>query len=197
VVISPGKRLIVIDACKTPPRHLPIRHRRGRSGAVIRVQMVRQDTRHPDKHCRHQGWAWCEVAGRRFETEGPAPIYKLATLLWLHGRGGEDFEVWDDLSPFDNPGGLAMTGRVRNWARLVNGKPKFDRKASPDPDFTPDERSVVVEAAGKVTGQPQRVPPSGDKARTAAISPPDGPNYPQDGDGDSTAVVGPQTLEAA
>ena len=51
------------------------------------------------------------VASRRFEAWGPAPIYKLATLLWLHGHGGEHFEVWDDLSPFGRPGGLAMRGR--------------------------------------------------------------------------------------
>jgi len=70
----------VIDACKTPPRRLPIRHRSARSGAVIRVQMIRSDTRHPDRRRRHQGRASCEVAGRRFETEGPAPIYKLTTL---------------------------------------------------------------------------------------------------------------------
>ncbi len=49
---------------------------------VIRVQMIRSDTRHPSKRRRHQGRASCEVAGRRFEAEGPAPIYKLTTLLW-------------------------------------------------------------------------------------------------------------------
>ncbi len=42
--------------------------------------------------------AICEVADRRFEAQGPAPIYKLVTLLWLHGHGGAVFEVWDDLS---------------------------------------------------------------------------------------------------
>ncbi len=35
-----------------------------------------------------------EMAGRRFEATGPAPIYKLTTLLWLHGHGGAEFEVW-------------------------------------------------------------------------------------------------------
>ena len=29
-----GKRLIVTDACKTSPRHLPIRYKSVRSGAV-------------------------------------------------------------------------------------------------------------------------------------------------------------------
>ena len=86
---------------------------------MIRIDMTRQDTRHPDKRRRHQGRASCEVAGRRFEAEGPAPIYKLATLLWLHGHGGGRFEVHDDRSPFGNPGGLAMRGQVRNWASVL------------------------------------------------------------------------------
>ena len=53
---------------------------------------------------------------------GPAPIYKLPTLLWLHGHGGADFEVHDDVSPTGRLGGLAMTGQVRNWVWLVKGK---------------------------------------------------------------------------
>ena len=59
---------------------------------------------------------------------------------------------------------------MRNWARLVNGKSKFDRKAVPNPDFTSAERCVVAEAAGRVTDTPQRVPSSGDQARTVPIS---------------------------
>ncbi len=66
----------------------PIRHRSGRRRAVIRVQMIRQDTRHPDRRGRHQGRASCEVAGRRFEAQGPAPVYKLSTLLWLRPGTG-------------------------------------------------------------------------------------------------------------
>ena len=85
---------------------------------------------HPDRRRRHQGRASCEAAGRRFEAQGPAPIYKLATLLWLHGHGGETFEVWDDLDPFGNPGGLALLGQARNWARLVKGKLSFERRAA-------------------------------------------------------------------
>ena len=50
--------------------------------SAIRIDATRQDTNHPDKRRRHQGHASCEVAGRRFETTGPVPIYKLATLLW-------------------------------------------------------------------------------------------------------------------
>ncbi len=86
------------------------------AGPLIRIDMIRQDTRHPDKRRRHQGRAWCEVADHRFEAKGPAPIYRVVTLLWLHGHGGAGFEVWDDVSPFGGPGGLAMRGRVRNWA---------------------------------------------------------------------------------
>ena len=28
---------------------------------MIRIDLTRQDTRHPDKRLRHQGRAWCEV----------------------------------------------------------------------------------------------------------------------------------------
>ena len=56
---------------------------------MIRIDMICQDTRHPDKRRRHLGRASCEVAGRRFETTGPAPIYRLVNLLWLHGHGGD------------------------------------------------------------------------------------------------------------
>ncbi len=117
---------------------------------MIRIDMLRQDTRHPDKRRRHQGRASCEIAGHRFKTEGPAPIYKLATLLWLRGHGGADFEAWDDVSPFGKPGGLAMRGRVRNWARLVKGKLGFNRQAQSEEDFTPEERTAIAQAAGTV-----------------------------------------------
>jgi hypothetical protein len=119
---------------------------------MIRIDMTRQDTRHLDKCRRHPGRAICEVAGGRFETRGPAPIYRMATLLWLHGHGGEEFEVWDDLSPFGKSGGLAMTGRVRNWASFETpkGMPMFRMKSPPDPDFTPEQRATVAKAAGVV-----------------------------------------------
>ncbi len=71
---------------------------------MIHIDMTQQYTNHPTKRRRHQGRASCKVAGRRFEAQGPAPIYKLATLLWLHGHGGEEFEVWDDRSPIGGPG---------------------------------------------------------------------------------------------
>ncbi len=164
---------------------------------MIRIQMIRPDTRHPDRRRRYQGRASCEVAGRRFEAEGPAPIYKLATLLWLHGHGGERFEVWDDLSPTGRPGGLALTGRVRNWARLVNGKPTFERKTAPEPDFTPAEREIVTRAAGTVAGLPQRVPSSGGLAAVCATRPSDGPEHPQERDRAPAAVIRPHAPKAA
>ena len=122
------------------------------------------------------GRTWCEVAGRRFETEGPAPIYKLATLLWLHGHRGKDFEVWDALAPLGKPGGLAMTGKVRNWARLVKGKSSFDRQANPAPEFTPDEVDLIAHAAGRALEAAGTDSPAPGNARTAQSRPPDGPD---------------------
>ncbi len=139
---------------------------------MIRVQMIRQDTRHPDRRRRHQVRASCEVAGRRFEAQGPAPVYKLTTLLWLHGHGGAGFEVWDDRSPTGKPGGLAMRGRVRNWARLLNGKPTFGKDAPCETDFSSGVRDVVAQAAGRVT---ETDSPRPENARTAATHPSDGP----------------------
>ncbi len=164
---------------------------------MIRIIMTRQDTNHPDKRRRHQGRAWCEVAGRRFETKGPAPIYKLTTLLWLHGHRGKEFEVWDNLSPFGNPGGLAMTGRVRNWARLVKGKPSFDRQAKPKPEFTPDEVDLIVHAAGRVLEAAGTDSPAPGNARSAPISVRDGPEDPQMKDGASTHVSTARSTEVA
>ncbi len=119
---------------------------------MIRIDMICQDTRHPDKRKRHPGRATCEVAGRRFETLGPAPIYRLVTLLWLHGHGGERFEVWDDVNPFGKPGGLAMIGKVRNWASFETpkGTPMFKMQSKPDPEFTPEQREAAAKAAGSV-----------------------------------------------
>ena len=147
---------------------------------MIRIDTTRQDTNHPDKRRQHQCRASCEVDGRRFETAGPAPIYKLATLLWLHGHRGADFEVHDDISPFGNPGGLAMTGRVRNWARLVKGKPRFDKDAPPEADFSPDERELIAGWAGSVAEIDSPQPAHG---RTAAHRPTDGSDYALEQDG--------------
>ena len=164
---------------------------------MIRINMIRQDTRHPDRRKRHPSRASCEVAGRRFETQGSAPIYKLAMLLWLHGYGGEHFEVWDDVSPFGSSGGLAMRGRVRNWARLVNWKVTFDRQAESAVDFAPDEVDLIARAAGRVSDAAEIDSPAPGNVRTAPISLPDGPNYPQKEDGPYTRVSGARTPEAA
>ncbi len=112
---------------------------------MIRIEMIRQNTNHPNRSGRHPSQASCEAAGQRFEATGPAPVYKLSTLLWLRGHGDEEFEVWDNLSPTGKAGGLAMTGRVRNWARFANGKPTFERKTAPEPDFTPAEREIGLD----------------------------------------------------
>ncbi len=164
---------------------------------MIRIDLIRQDTNHPDKRRRHQGRASCEVAGRRFEAEGPAPIYKLTTLLWLHGHGGVGFEVWDDVSPFGKPGGLAMRGQVRNWSSFETpkGMPMFRMKSKPNPDLTPEQRAAVVKAAGVV------VSCDADSRETLspgrATRPSDGPEHPQGQDDASAGVVGPQTPVAA
>ncbi len=113
---------------------------------MIHIDMTQQNSNHASKRRRHQGWAICEVADRRFEAQGPAPIYKLVTLLWLHGHGGADFEVHDDVSPTGRPGGLAMRGRVRSWAsfQTPKGMPMFRMKSNSDPDFTPEQRAAVA-----------------------------------------------------
>ncbi len=161
---------------------------------MIRIDMTRQNTNHPDKRRHHQGRASCDLAGRRFETEGPAPIYRIATLLWLHGHGGASFEVRDNLSPFGRPGDLAMTGKVRNWARLVNGKPRFDKDAPSEADFSPGEREMIAGWAGSVVEIDSPRPAHG---HTGASRPSDGPEHPQERDCASAAIVGTRTSEAA
>ena len=145
---------------------------------MIRINLVQQDTHHPDKRRHHLGRANCEIAGRRFETLGPAPIYRLVTLLWLHGHSGAEFEVWDDVSPFGKPGGLAMTGQVRNWALISNGRPSFMKDAKPDPSFTPQERESTAHAAGQVIELTEKDSSRPYNACTGATRPSDGPEYP-------------------
>ncbi len=164
---------------------------------MIRVQMIRSDMRHPDRHRRHQGQAICEVAGQRFEAEGPAPIYKLATLLWLHGHGGERYEVWDDRDPFGNPGGLALLGQARNWARLVKGKLSFDRRADIAADFTPDERKAIAQSAGVVTDLVGGVLPAVGEADTGRSHPLDGPEHQPGPETPSTGVATARAPKAA
>ncbi len=169
----------------------------GETVAMIRIDMTQQNTNHPDKRRRHQGRASCVVAGRRFEAQRSAPIYKITTLLWLHGHGGADFEVWDDLSPFGKPGGLAMRGRVQNWARLVKGKPNFTRKARSDPEFTPDERQVIALAAGTVVDLDQTRPASGLSGAVCATHPSGGPDHQPERERASTRVSTARSPEAA
>ena len=164
---------------------------------MIRIDLTRQNINHPDHRKRHPSRASCEVGGQRYETTGPGLIYKLATLLWLHGHGGEHFEVWDDLDPFGNPGGLALRGPVRNWARIVKGKPKFNKDASSEVDFSPDERKMVEEAAGRVIEPAKTDSPQPDNAHTARSHPLDGPEDQSGPESPSTGVVGARAPKAA
>ncbi len=110
---------------------------------------------------------------------------------------GAAFEVWDDVSPFGKPGGLAMTGRVRSWASFETprGMPMFRMKSKPDPDLTLEQRAAVAKAAGVVVSW------DADSRETLSpgctASPSDGPEYPQKEDGASTRVSTARTPEAA
>ncbi len=121
----------------------------------------------------------------------------MATLLWLHGYGGAEFEVWDDLSPFGNPGGLAMRGRVRNWARLVRGKPVFDKDAPSAVDFSSHDRMLVAQAAGRVVDLTETDSVRPENARTAPSRNSDGLDHPSGPDGASTRVSTARSPEAA
>ena len=164
---------------------------------MIRIDTICQDTRHPDRRKRHQGRASCELSGRRFETEGPAPIYRMVTLLWLQGHGGERFEVHDDVSPVGKPGGLAMTGWVRNWALISNGRPMFMKDAKPDPSFTPQERESTALAAGQVVELTEKDSSRPYNARTGVTRPSDGPDYPPMEGEASTRVLSARSSEPA
>ncbi len=164
---------------------------------MIQINLTRQNINHPDHRKRHPSWASCEVGGWRYDTTGPGLIYKLSTLLWLHGHGGEHYEVWDDRDPFGNLGGLALRGPVRNWARLGKGKLSFERRAAPTADFAPDERKAIAQSAGVVTDLVGGVPPAVGEADTGRSHPLDGPDYPQGQDRPSTGVVGARVPKAA
>ncbi len=158
--------------------------------------MTRYVIRAPSREAKTRR-ATCESAGRRFETQGPAPIYRMVTLLWLHGHGGGRFEVYDDVSPTGRPGGLAMTGRVRSWARLVKGKPNFTRKSQPAPDFTPDERHVIAQTAGTVVDLDEIRPASGLLGAVCATHSSGGPDHQPERERASTRVSTAHTPEAA
>ncbi len=164
---------------------------------MIRIDMLRQDTNHPDTRRRHPGRAVCELDGRRFEAQGAASIYKLSTLFWLHGHGGEEFEVWDDRDPFGKPGGLALRGQVRNWVRIVKGKPVFNKDASSEMDFSPHERTMVEQAAGRVARLTKTDSARPENAHTARSRPPDGPEHPPGLERPSAGVAGAQATGAA
>ncbi len=164
---------------------------------MIRIQMIRGNTCDPDRRKRHPSRASCEAGGRRYEATGPAPNYRLMTLLWLHGHGGERFEVWGDRDPFGKSSGLAMRGRLRNWASLEtpNGKPIFKMQSQPDPNFTPEQRATVAKAAGVVVSR--GADSRGKSAPGCATHPSDGPRHPQEQDDAPAAIVGARTPEAA
>ncbi len=164
---------------------------------MIRINLIQQDTHHPDKRRRHPGRASCEVAGRRFEATGPAPIYRIATLLWLHGHSGAEFEVWDDVSPFGKPGGLALRGKVRNWASFETpkGTPMFKMQSKPDPDFTPEQCEIAAKAAGVVVSTD--ADSRGTLAPGCATRHSDGPEYPQMEVEASTRVLSARSSEPA
>ncbi len=100
-------------------------------------------------------------------------------------------------APTGKPGGLAQRGKVRNWARLVNGKVTFDRQANPAAEFAPDEVDFIAHAAGRVSDSAEIDSPVPGNTRTAPISVPDGPNYPRGGEGASPGLSTAQRPEAA
>jgi hypothetical protein len=123
----------------------------------IRINLVRPGRR------QRAARATCVIDGRRYSTEGPTPIYRVCTLLHLHGHAGAAFAVHDDVSPFGGPGTVCLCGRVRNWTGLNKGKSIFDRRAKPDATFTDIEQVLIAEAAGHVSPVvsdiAQKVPP--------------------------------------
>ena len=46
----------------------------GETVAMIHIDMIRQDTNHPNQRLRHHSRASCEVGGRCFEAKGPAVV---------------------------------------------------------------------------------------------------------------------------
>ncbi len=116
---------------------------------------------------------------------------------FLRAVPGQEREVWDDVSPTGKPGGLAIRGRVRNWARLVKGKPVFGKDALSEMDCSQHERKLVARAAGRVVDLAEMDSPRPENARTDATRPSDGPEYPQQQDRTSTRLIGARPPEAA
>ena len=164
---------------------------------MIRIDLTRKNSNHPDRRKRHSSRASCEVADRRYETAGSAPVYKLITLLWLHGHSGAEFEVWDDRSPSGKPGGLAMRGRVRNWARLVKSEPIFTKDAPPEADFSSQDRDMIARTAGQVVDVGHIDSPRPENGHTARSRPLVGPEQQPEPESPSVAIIGVQAPEAA
>ncbi len=118
----------------------------------------------------------------RPKSGGLVPLVLNRVQLEIHGRLEQQ---------------LRDTGRVRSWARLVKGKPNFTRKSQPAPDFTPDERHVIAQAAGTVVDLDEIRPASGLSGAVCATSPSDRPECPQKEDGASARAVTAHTPEAA
>jgi len=87
-----------------------------------------------------------------------------------------------------------MRGRVQNWARLVKGKPVFDKDAPSEVDFLSYERDLISQATGSAVKIASARP---ENAGTAATHPSDGPEHPQKEDGASTRDSTVRTPEAA
>lgn len=102
---------------------------------MIRIDLIRHNTNHPDKRHHHPDGACCVVGRRRFESPGPAAVHRLAKVLCLRGHGNADFEVWDDHEQFGGLSRVVIVGNVRHWARLATGKPVFSNDESFGLDF--------------------------------------------------------------
>ena len=87
-----------------------------------------------------------------------------------------------------------MRGRVQNWARLVKGKPVFDKDAPSEVDFLSYERDLIARAAGSAVEIASARP---ENAGTAATHPSDGPEHQPERERASARVVTAHTPEAA
>ena len=77
-----------------------------------------------------------------------------------------------------------MIGRVRNWARLVGGKPAFLIDAPFEPEFSSAERELIAKGAGSVTTIDSPAPGNGRTEQSrpkATISSLEGGNEPPGG----------------
>ncbi len=83
---------------------------------------------------------------------------------------------------------------MRNWSRLVRGKPVFDKDAPPEVEFLSYERDLIARAAGSVVEIGSARP---ENAGTAATRPSNGPEHLQKEDGAPARVSTTHTPEAA